>query len=202
MDKLLQMYNRLTGEERARALILAMARDDRDEVQRLNVTCPRKEYRMADAAYVDWLDAAQTVTWLAALDLGPRLVELRMARSIRGLLGLMVDHLAMGAAVAQAQTEADVVAALDKAKADRAPVLEEADKLIADLAGNVAAILAAFGRVAQERMGLDAQTLFKAFFAPILDKLQDLPDLEPDPAKVAEYAEILAELWQAQAGTE
>ena len=51
MSKLAKLYETLTIDERTKLFIEAMARNDDQEIDTLENTCPQKTYRMADYAY-------------------------------------------------------------------------------------------------------------------------------------------------------
>ena len=51
MKNLDKLYSKLTPDERFRAFIEAAARQDVDELDRLNDTCPMKTYQIEDPAY-------------------------------------------------------------------------------------------------------------------------------------------------------
>jgi hypothetical protein len=57
--KLDGLYDQLQPGERFRLTLAALGRGDEDEVQRLETTCPRKNYSMADAAVADLVDASR-----------------------------------------------------------------------------------------------------------------------------------------------
>jgi hypothetical protein len=46
------LYDRLTPEERFRLDVLALARGDEEESERLTVTCPCRDYTMYDWEFV------------------------------------------------------------------------------------------------------------------------------------------------------
>jgi hypothetical protein len=47
-----RLYDRLTPEERFRLDVLALARGDEEESERLTATCPRRAYTMNDWEFV------------------------------------------------------------------------------------------------------------------------------------------------------
>jgi hypothetical protein len=54
-----RLYDRLTPEERFRLDVLALARGDEEESERLTATCPRRAYTMNDWEFVGRWDAAR-----------------------------------------------------------------------------------------------------------------------------------------------
>lgn len=51
MKQLTHLYDQLTAKERFTVAVEALARGDLGEVDRLNDTCPRKQYEIGDLAY-------------------------------------------------------------------------------------------------------------------------------------------------------
>lgn len=68
-----KLYPKLTPRERFRLVLEALARGDKEEMDRLAATCPREVYRMADAAFYDLVEASRLIAasfciaWLDAL---------------------------------------------------------------------------------------------------------------------------------------
>ena len=56
------IYENLTAPQRVIAVIEAEARDDEAEVQRLVKSCPKKTYRMNDAAFVETIQSLTHIT--------------------------------------------------------------------------------------------------------------------------------------------
>ena len=67
-----RLYHQLTPEERFRLDVLALARGDERESERLVATCPRRGYTMYDLGFVGRWEAAgnwprpRTWTWRSA----------------------------------------------------------------------------------------------------------------------------------------
>jgi hypothetical protein len=57
MKKIDKFYDTFTPDERVKLALAAMGRNDEAELRRLWDTCPRKNYRMQDAAFDDRMDA-------------------------------------------------------------------------------------------------------------------------------------------------
>ena len=68
MKNLDKLYSKLTPDERFRAFIEAAARQDADELDRLNDTCPMKLYQIEDPAYFIPKTNALLLTLTAHLD--------------------------------------------------------------------------------------------------------------------------------------
>ena len=71
-------YDRLSPEERFRLKILALARGDEEESERLTATCPRRDYTMYDWGFVGRWEAAQELALLAYVDVVRRLDKIKM----------------------------------------------------------------------------------------------------------------------------
>lgn len=65
---LAKLYNRLTGEERFKLTLAAIARDDEGELGHLDRTCPRKTYEVSDPACKDRFLGSQYIALIFALD--------------------------------------------------------------------------------------------------------------------------------------
>ena len=63
-----RLYDRLTPEERFRLDVLALARGDEEESERLTPTCPRRGYTMNDWEFVGRWEAAGVLAMLAYMD--------------------------------------------------------------------------------------------------------------------------------------
>jgi hypothetical protein len=77
------LYDRLGPEERFRADLLAMARGDMEESERLTRTCPKRDYIMNDWAFVGRWEAAKTLAMLAYMDLARCMDKLTMLHALR-----------------------------------------------------------------------------------------------------------------------
>jgi hypothetical protein len=78
-----RLYDRLEPEERFRADLLAMARGDMEESERLTRTCPKRDYIMNDWAFVGRWEAAKTLAMLAYMDLARCMDKLTMLHALR-----------------------------------------------------------------------------------------------------------------------
>ncbi len=63
-----KIYERLTPNERFLAFVEAAARRDEEELDRLNVTCPKKTYQIEDPAYFLPKTNAMLITLIAHVD--------------------------------------------------------------------------------------------------------------------------------------
>src|SRR5829696_129067 len=76
-------YNRLDAEERFRLDVLAMAREDSRESERLLASCPRFAYTMNDAGFVERWRSAIEMTLRIYIPLGEQLARLQMIDALR-----------------------------------------------------------------------------------------------------------------------
>jgi hypothetical protein len=79
-----RLYCKLTPEERFRLDVLALARGDEEESERLTATCPRRDYTMYDWGFVGRWAAAWERALLAHLDMARRLDKIKRAPWARG----------------------------------------------------------------------------------------------------------------------
>jgi len=80
-----RLYDRLTPEERFRLDVLALARGDEEESERLTATCPRRGYTMNDWGFVGRWEAARELGMLAYMDVARCLDKIKMIAAFRGL---------------------------------------------------------------------------------------------------------------------
>jgi hypothetical protein len=76
-------YDRLTSEERFRLDVLAMAREDSQESERLVASCPRFSYTMNEVGFVGRWQGAIDITLRVYIPLGEQLAKLRMIDAFR-----------------------------------------------------------------------------------------------------------------------
>src|SRR5215211_3155121 len=85
-NRLGRLYDHLTLEERFRLDVLALARGDKEESERLTDTCPRRNYTMNDWGFVGRWQAAQELAMLAYMDLARCLDKCQMIAAFRVVL--------------------------------------------------------------------------------------------------------------------
>jgi len=76
-------YDRLTPEERFRLDVLAMAREDSRESERLVASCPRFSYTMNEMGFVERWRSAIEITLRVYIPLGEQLAKLQMVDAFR-----------------------------------------------------------------------------------------------------------------------
>jgi hypothetical protein len=79
-----RLYYRLTPEERFRLDVLALARGDEEESERLTATCPRRNYTMNDSGFVGPWEAARELAMLSYVDVVRRLDKIKVIVAFRG----------------------------------------------------------------------------------------------------------------------
>lgn len=79
-------YDRLTPEERFRLDVLAMARGDLEESERLTRTCQRETYTMNHRGYTGRWDGTYEITLRMYIALGNELAKLQMVDAFRELV--------------------------------------------------------------------------------------------------------------------
>jgi hypothetical protein len=81
-----RLYERLTPEERFRLDVLALARGDEEESERLTATCPRRSYTMNDWGFVGRWEAARELAMLAYMDVARRLDKITMIAAFQSII--------------------------------------------------------------------------------------------------------------------
>jgi hypothetical protein len=81
-----RLYDRLSPEERFRLKVLALAREDEEESERLTATCPRRHYTMNDWGFVGRWEAARELAMLAYVDVVRRLDKIKMIDAFRSII--------------------------------------------------------------------------------------------------------------------
>jgi hypothetical protein len=93
-------YDRLTPEERFRLDVLAMARGDEAESERLVVSCPRFSYTMNDRLFAGRWQGAIELTLRVYIPLGEQLAKLQMVDAFRQMVPysqMLLDNIAFEA---------------------------------------------------------------------------------------------------------
>jgi hypothetical protein len=80
-----RLYDRLSPEERFRLDVLALARGDEEESERLTAACPRRAYTMNDWGFVGRWEAARELAMCAYVDVVRRLDKIKMIGAFRSL---------------------------------------------------------------------------------------------------------------------
>jgi hypothetical protein len=80
-----RLYDRLTPEERFRLDVLALARGDEEQSERLTATCPRRDYTMNDWGFVGRWEAARELAMCTYVDVVRRLDKIKMISAFRSV---------------------------------------------------------------------------------------------------------------------
>jgi len=163
-------YDLLTADERLRLALHAMTTDDTAELTRLHVSCPRKQYEMWDADYVDAFIASQTIVLTFAV------------------WWFWWQQRYYGAVIAFVGAHREG----NQEEAVRMLVLQQTR------AGQLMGVWAGFERFCTAAR-LDAYTLLAAWWPPILAEVEQtrphLADQLPDAEQEAATYDILASWW-------
>jgi hypothetical protein len=191
---LVHRYNRLEPEERFRAALEAAARGDEEEYDRLWDTCPTRHYSMTDAAFLDRWRACSTMATAIAVDLGPRLANLRMLAAVRETLphavALSVDH---GVPNPGELGPEDVERIVEK-------TLGRAfDRAQEHIRSQAAAVYEAFCRVCREELRVEPETVLRAFLVPLHHDALGLDQLDgaaPAEEELTAWHEMFGRKWR------
>jgi hypothetical protein len=218
-------YDRLTSEERFRLDVLAMARGDKQESERLVTSCPRFTYTMNDRGFTGRWVGALDLTLRVYLDIAGYLDRIKTIEAVRVVLPYhetfardrMLDAFAEGhrAGARQGWREAggegvapESLSGVDEPRVDElaesgASVLPEIlDGLERQQATHALTIWRGFGAFCEERMGLAATEILGVALEPSLRRVEELEamserlDLEPGEESVEEIRDELAEVWR------
>jgi hypothetical protein len=216
-------YDKLTPAERFRLDVLAMARGDKQESERLVSSCPKFSYTMTDNAF--------SGRWLGALDITLRsylwvagyLDRLKTLEAIREILPLQADyarermrdaylegHRAGARQAWQGGGPAPEwpLGGIDEAEVDRlaglgASIMPEIlNGLERREAANALTLWRGFAAFCEDLLGLDALKVLTVVLEPGVSRIGDLAataerlGLEPDAEQVEEIREGLAEAWR------
>jgi hypothetical protein len=216
-------YDKLTAEERFRLDVLAMARGDRQESERLVSSCPKFSYTMTDNAFSGrWLGALD-ITLRSYLWVAGHLDRLKTLEAVRGILPLQADYardrtrdayVEGHRAGARQAWQGDGPApewpleGIDEAKVDELAGLSSSimptilDGLERREAGNALTLWRGFGAFCGEVLELDPVKVLAVVMEAGVPRIEGLEataerlDLEPDAETVEEIREGLAEAWR------
>lgn len=219
-------YDRLTPEERFRLDVLAMARGDKRESERLVTSCPRATYTLNDKAFTGrWLGALD-MTLRLYLEVAAHLERITVIGMTREVLPLqdgyardrMRDAFVEGhkagarqgwqAAKGEGPAPEWPLEGIDEAEVDRLAELgssimpEILDGLERLQAENALTVWRGFGAFSDETLGLNALKALRVVIEPGVSRIEALEDLaerlgiEPDAERVEEIRKGLAEAWQ------
>jgi hypothetical protein len=206
-----KLYDRLTAEERFKLVVAARARDDQTDLTRLIQTCPQKDYRQYDAAFVDRMDAVEEMGMVALIgvllcdrDLMKALAAVRLEAVVRRSLELMImDRFREDIAAGRMEPplEGDVMAREMTDKAIKEAIAEgerpDAKALLNRARGEAAGIMASVADWCQE-IGLPLDDFLAV--NPVLTSEWNylkyvLADAEPDEEIKAHHLDSMRTCW-------
>lgn len=167
-------YHLLKPHERFRAALEAAARGDDRERERLVATCPRKDYRMPDADYLDRVDGSRDLALGVAIAIAPELAQARMLTPIAELTAQTLAATMACHVLADARRDADphaVLADFDAAlaeelpKAKDTPVYRAIETVRAEQLAKAAAVYTAFSDICRDEIGVDPAVVLAALWA-------------------------------------
>lgn len=223
-------YDKLTPEERFRLDVLAMARGDKQESERLVSSCPRFSYTMTDRHF--------SGRWMLVLDLTLRLYvwvaehldRLDALRAVRAALPVQDDYArermrdafveghkagarqAWGAAKGKGPAPEWPLEGIDEGKVDElaglgASIMPEIlDGLERREAAEALNLWRGFGAFCADVLGLEAGKVLAVVLEPAVKRVEDLEataerlEIEPDAERVEEARAGLAEAWRSVEG--
>jgi hypothetical protein len=219
-------YDRLTPEERFRLDVLAMARGDAEESERLTRTCPRQNYKMNHRGFTGrWLGALD-MTLRAYIDVAAYLERIKTMEMVRVILpysetfaaDMAFDTYLEGhqAGARQAWREAgkagdapewpldgvDEEGIRSRVKSAVSILPETLEKLERVQAEHALTLWQGFEAFCEESMGLEATTILQVVLESGVERIEELEalaerlELEPDAEAVEEMREELAEGWR------
>jgi hypothetical protein len=229
-DGLRRHYDRLTAEERFRLDVLAMARGDKQESERLVSSCPKFTYDMNDRAFTGrWLGVLD-MTLRVYLEVAGHLERVAMMGATREMLPFqdryarerMQDSFVEGHRVGARQAWKAAkgkgpapelpLEGIDDAEVDRlaelgASILPEIlEVLERKETGHALTLWRGFGAFCDETLGLDAAKVLSVVLeagasrVEELEALAGLLELEPDAETVERIREGLTEAWHSVEG--
>lgn len=201
-----RLYEQLTGEERFKLLMSAMARNDKEEADKLALTCPKKNYSMTDAAYVDRRDFSRVIALVFWCDL---LVEERAVLSIESAIDVYkasiktyVSAYEAGAANAWRIAKMEDELPLPFSKADELKEIpEEYTDLLEARKRSLKTYIVAFESFCEE-IDIPVEHLL-SWFPPVIQALntwrEKLTDVEPINELLELYLQIYRNNWNGEA---
>ena len=223
-------YDRLTAEERFRLDVLAMARGDKQESERLVSSCPRFSYTMTDRHFSGrWL-LAMDMTLRVYVQIAGHLDRMKTLEVVGELLPLQAEFArertrdafveghragarqAWGVAKGKGPAPELPHEGIDEARVDELAELgasimpEVLDGLVGREAGEALALWRGFGAFCGDVLGLDALKVLAVVLEPAVARIEDLEALaerlrlETDAETVEEIREGLAEAWDSVEG--
>jgi hypothetical protein len=156
-----RLYDRLDPEERFRATIRSLAREDDVDAERLSRTCPQRVYHETDRAFGERLRASRIVTETFVFSILPALEKLEMLSGLSNLLGRALEGAADQVELAYEIGRLDAQTAPDGAQSEISPsdAVRELRKPIDEGRERITA----FVDETRRRVATEAKSLLEAF---------------------------------------
>jgi hypothetical protein len=141
-------------------------------------SCPSRRYTITDPAFSDRCEASRDLAIVVALDLAPRLAQLRLLAATREL----VDR-ALAAGIER------------EVQGDDSPLIRAFCQVEGELRSEAATILAGFAAVCRGELRLEPETVLCAHLGPLVDQLGlgELEGVKPDKAALAAQKKVFAQ---------
>ena len=207
----------MTIEERFRLRIRAFARRDLVDCERLDRACPGREYQ----AYCARIDASDSLTLCALVDMMPKLAKLQMLAAIRpmadyleaagheaGWMGLLDGYSAGWQASGRRGgppdvSDDDLTAAAERAYTVGARFSDVLTQIAESLAASARTTRDGLAAFATDELGLSLDVLLGAWGREALTSLavhaEALDAAEPDADELALFVRILDLAWRRHA---
>jgi hypothetical protein len=194
-------YEQLTAEERFRLTIMASARTDRTDVERLVRSCPRMTGKFCDPAVSDRHELATdlTILMIATLDaIEGRLDVVEAAKEAgRVMFALAADEAEFEAYRATGEEVPRVrrVVRRERSRFDR--LFRRIEASLTTRGATVAHAFAAFSR---DQLGLEPAQLVAAVSPPHTDLFERFAAATPNDDAVTALQDELTDVWQSRLG--
>jgi len=197
--ELTRQYGTIGGEERFRLLLEARARADAREVERLADTCARRSFSLPDPACFDRVDASWDLAVGVALEISPRLAQLRMLEATPELAtrAVLTGVHAMNVAMAPSEG-AELLDDAELSAAVGEPFQDMVGTVTAEIRADIAAVFEAFARVCRGEMGLEPDVVLGAHHVVpyAAEVMEVLADAGPDEAQIGAWRELFLRVWR------
>ena len=194
-------YDRLEADERFRLELRAAARDDHEELRQLLRTCPRKSYRMNDAAFAERAECARLLALIVVGEIRPHFARAGVLRaSAEATKRALVLGVESALAALEAVPSEEELAEAHRAVDDSSLAKMFEDVLASDLA-QAAAVWQAFDAVCREDMAVDPVTVIAAAFGREFatlhaEEFDQVAAASADDQALADWRDLFARRWR------
>ncbi len=190
-----KLYDRLTGEERFKLTLAAIARGDKGELEHLKQTCPRYDYRIMDPACADRFELSMIIALAFSMDwisIERSYIIMMFCLKVMAFMPCIFDN----KAIYLLDFKDDREASLNTGLTERC-IAELTEKKIA-----LKSVQTALEIFCQE---VDVPLEHMLVWAPdiyewINEYKPTLADVEPDEVVVDSYIALYHQLWTAKTG--